>query len=259
MSRIIPELLGATLDYRVKRVLIGLHWTAVVVDHDGRDRCGLASTMGSAQHHGQPDVPQAGQVETLSGTELATLAGSKRPVEASAGMAAINAMLPRDPQTWTELNAEEVLATHGAGKKVALVGHFPFAARLRCRVAELWVFEQHPRPGDLPAGAVTDIFPNADVIAITGTALINHTLEGLLALAPRKALVVLLGPTTPLSPLLFDYGIDVLCGSVVTAIGPVLSIVGQGGNFRQVRQAGVSTVTMFRPGFNGITTSVSES
>lgn len=245
-------------DRRVKRVLIGLHWTAVVIDYEGRDRCGLASTLSSNQHHGHPDMPLAGQLEALSGLELAALAESKQPVENSAGMAAINAMLPRDPLTWIESNAEQVLVTYGAGKEVALVGHFPFAARLRGRVAELWVFEQRPRPGDLPAGAVNDIFPLADVIAITGTALINHTLEDLLALAPQNALVVLLGPTTPLCPILFDYGIDVLCGSVVTAIEPVLRVAGQGGNFRQVRQAGVSTVTMFRPGFDGITTSTSE-
>ena len=173
-------------------------------------------------------------------------------------MAAINAMLPRNPQAWTELNAEQVLASHGAGKKVALVGHFPFVPRLRERVGEVRVFERQPQPGDLPAGALADGLPQAEVVAITGTALINHTLERLLTYVSKDAMVILLGPTTPLSPILFDYGIDALCGSVVMAIGPVLRVAGQGGNFRQVRRAGVKTVTMFRPGFNGITTSAGQ-
>ena len=43
-------------------------------------------------------------------------------------------------------------------------------------------------------------------------------------------------------------GIDILCGSVMLDIDPVLRVVGQGGNFRQVRRAGVRTVTMARAG-----------
>ena len=72
----------------------------------------------------------------------------------------------------------------------------------------------------------------------------NGTLEKLLALCRSDARVMLLGPSTPLSPVLFDYGIDLLAGSVVERIGPVLRAVSQGGNFRQVRRAGVRLVTM---------------
>jgi hypothetical protein len=38
-----------------------------------------------------------------------------------------------------------------------------------------------------------DLVPQADVVAITGTALINHTLDGLLALCRSDALVMVLG------------------------------------------------------------------
>jgi hypothetical protein len=74
--------------------------------------------------------------------------------------------------------------------------------------------------------------------------LINHTLEGLLALCPPEAFVIVLGPSTPLTPLLFDHGVDILSGAVVTAIEPVLRIVSQGGNFRQVHRAGIRLVNM---------------
>jgi len=55
-----------------------------------------------------------------------------------------------------------------------------------------------------------------------------------------------LGPSTPLSPVLFDYGVDLLCGSIVTDIEPVLRAVRQGANFRQVHKAGVQLICMAR-------------
>lgn len=246
---ILDQILGTLRDGRVTNVLIGLHWTAVVAEVDGQRRCGLASTLsGSHYQHGQVDVPQAGQLANLPGATLAALAKAGQPTQASVGVAAINALLPQQPKDWIELNAEQVLAEQGAGKNVALIGHFPFVDALRDRVGQLFVLEQQPQPGDLPAAAATEILPQADVVAISGTTLINHTLNELMALCAPEALVILLGPSTPLSPVLFGHGINILCGSVVTAIDPVLEVIGQGGNFRQVRRAGVNTVTMSRPG-----------
>jgi hypothetical protein len=43
---------------------------------------------------------------------------------------------------------------------------------------------------------------------------------------------------------MFEYGIDMLGGSIVTDIDPVLRTVSQGGNFRQVKAAGVRLVTV---------------
>lgn len=253
MSRILNDLFNTLLDGHVLQVLIGLHWTAVVAAVDGEQRCGLASTLSTPYHiHGEADVPQAGQLADMSARALAGLARSEQPLLAGVGIAAINALLQPPPEPMVDLNAEEVLATHGAGKKVALIGHFPFVPRLRPRVGELWVLEQNPQPGDLPADSAPERLPDAEVVAITGTTLINHTLDNLLAYCSPQATVILLGPSTPLSPVLFDRkqsgGIDILCGSVVFDIPPVLRTIGQGGTFRQVRRAGVRPVTMTRPG-----------
>lgn len=59
------------------------------------------------------------------------------------------------------------------------------------------------------AEAASDLIPQADVVAITGSALINHTLDRLLSLAKRQATVPVLGPSTPLSPVLFEYGASI--------------------------------------------------
>jgi uncharacterized protein (DUF4213/DUF364 family) len=111
-------------------------------------------------------------------------------------------------------------------------------------VGTLQVLEQQPQGKDLPAEAASKVIPRADVVAITGTTLINHTFEELMALCRPEALVLVLGPSTPLSPILFDYGVHLLSGSVVEDVEAVLRAVSQGANFRQVHQHGVRLVTM---------------
>jgi uncharacterized protein (DUF4213/DUF364 family) len=181
-----------------------------------------------------------------SARDLAELARSERSMEAAIGMATINALLPFQEEQWVNLNADEVIARHGAGKQVALIGHFPFIPQLRERVGKLWVLEQQPRGEDLPASEAAEVIPQADVVAITGTTLINHTFDDVMALCRPEAVILVLGPSTPLSPILFDYGVDLLSGSVVEAVEPVLGAVSQGANFRQVKRFGVRLVTMQR-------------
>lgn len=239
------DLLATLPEGRVQSVIVGLHWTAVTVSTAGERRCGLASTLAATDRHGQgPAIPEAGRLTSLTGRELAHFVLSSSPPEVSIGMATINALLPREPQQWIDVNAGEVIAQHGAGKRVALVGHFPFVPEVRKRVGTLWVLELDPRQGDLPASAAVEVIPQADVVAITGTALLNRTFDGLMALRNPRALVLVLGPSTPLSPLLFQHGAHLISGAVVENIEAVVESVSQGASFRQVHHAGVRLVTM---------------
>ncbi len=245
--KLIDDLLNTLPDGPVRDVRVGAFWTAVVVEVGGHRACGLASTLRDDHdhhYHAGAAVREAGRLMERSARELAELAHSDSLMEAAIGMATINALLPAQEERWVDLNAEEVIAHHGAGKRVALVGHFPFVPRLRQCTESLWVLELRPRGEDLPAQAALDVVPQADVLAITGTSLINRTFEKLMALRHPQALVLVLGPSTPLSPLLFDYGVDLLSGSVVEDVDAVLQAVSQGANFRQVRRQGVRLVTM---------------
>jgi hypothetical protein len=241
---LMDELFSTLPEGECLHVCIGLHWTAVVLEVQGEQRCGLASSFGGNHVHGVPDVPQAGQLETMTNLELAALARAQQPALVSVGVAAINASLPYEPDTWEDINAEDIIARYGKEKSVALVGHFPFTSRLRDRVGELNVLELHPQPGDLHADQAFDVIPAADVVAITGTTLINKTFDSLLALCSSQAFVIVLGPSTFLSPVFANYGVNLLCGSVVTDIEPVLTTIRHGGTFRQVHKAGVRLVSI---------------
>lgn len=249
--QILKDLIQSLPDRKVLDVRIGLHWTAVVVDDNGKQKCGLSSTLAGAGHDhvkSGPDVPQAGHLKEYSAHQLAEFALGEKPTLRSVGMAATNALLPHLPDQWVEANAEEMIAKHGEGKQVALVGHFPFIPSLRERVGKLTILELVPRPGDLHADQASEVIPQSQVLAVTSMTFPNHTLESLLALCNPETFVIMLGPTTPLTPKLFDYGIDIISGSVVEDVDTILQMISQGASFNQMHHSGIRLVNMARPG-----------
>jgi len=222
----------------VRRVLVGAFWTAVVLDTDP-PRCGLASTLRGATHDDGPPVPHAGRLLEYSGRELAGWLGSSSTLEASIGMAAFNALLEVDEAACTEINAEDIILDWGTNRRVAIVGHFPFVERVRQAAEVCWVLELRPRPGDLPAERADEVLPQADVVALTGTSLINHTFDDLIRLCRpdagnRRLRVILLGASAPLSPVLFEHGVDAVAGTLVVDAPVALQAIGQGATFRQI-------------------------
>jgi hypothetical protein len=232
---IIDDLLVTlTTDAPVREVRVGPYWVAVCSRY-----CGLASTLGQATGI------DAAALTGKSARELADLARSATLPEASVGMAAVNSLVDVDEDRCVELNGRDILIERGRGKRVALVGHFPFVPALREAVGHLWVLELLPRPGDLPAAEAERIIPQADVVAISGTAFLNHTIDALLSYRRPGALVVVLGPTTPLSPVLFAHGVDVISGARVVAPEAALRYVSEGKSFREM--PGVRLLTMQSP------------
>jgi uncharacterized protein (DUF4213/DUF364 family) len=227
-------------DAPVRAVLVGIHWAAVC-----SRGCGLASSLLDNKPHGHARVRDVGRLHHKSARELAEYARSDNVLEASLGVAAINSLLDADVSVMVAVNAADVLVERGRGRAIALVGHFPFIPSLRAAAGQLWVIEQHPTPDEYPAEAAPDLIPQADIVALTGSAVINHTLDGLLALRRSAALVMVLGPSTPLSPVLFEHGAAILAGARVVDEAAVLRTIGQGATFQQVE--GVRPVTLMKP------------
>jgi uncharacterized protein (DUF4213/DUF364 family) len=236
--KILDDLIASLGDSSlVREVYCGAFWTAVLSKN-----CGLSSTF-RGDHPSHEMVRDAGELRGKPALELAGYARSDNLLEASIGMATVNSLLSVDQSRCLTENALDILIAKGQGKKVAVVGHFPWIPKLRDAVEELWVLEQRPQDGDLPAQAAERVLPQADVVAITGTSFINHTLERLLELS-RGSFTVLVGPTSPLSPLLFDWGIDVISGTIVDDPEAAIRSVSEGAIFRQVK--GVRLVNMVK-------------
>lgn len=227
---------------RVRNVTIGVHWTAVC-----SAACGLASTL-TSENLPYANVAGVGTLHHRSAQELAQLALSENHYECSIGMAALNSLLVPDLQDMVELNAYNWLFTHCPGKDVTIVGHFNFVDQVRTLAHNLWVLEKNPRPGDIPAEYSAEYLGKAEIIAITGSAFVNGSMDEVLALCNPKATIMILGPSTPLSPILFDHNVSILSGAYVVDEANTLLTIQQGGGFSQI--LGVQRVTLFRKGFN---------
>lgn len=223
----------------VRRVIVGVHWTLVSSKFSG-----LGSTLVGCGPHGSSMVRDVGALDQKSAQELAGWVLSDNLLEASIGIAALNSLIDVQEEQIKTLNAAEVIARDSQDKNLVVIGHFPFISRMKSIARNCWVIEKQPFGDDYPEEAAEAIIPQADVVAITGTAFINHTLEGLLALCRPQAKVMLLGPSTPLSPLLFEHGIDYLSGSLVVDEEAAIRTIQQGAAFPQVK--GVRRVTMTR-------------
>jgi len=83
-----------------------------------------------------------------------------------------------------------------------------------------------------------------DLIFITGTAFINKSMPRLLQLS-EKAKLILMGPSVPISQVLFQYGVDSIAGMVVADEKAIWKAALEGGN-RSIYQNGGQSVCITR-------------
>ena len=230
--KILDDLLSVlNPEANVRDIRQGLFHTGVLTRS-----CGLAATLPQdTLRQEQPSVREPGFLLEKTALELARMAYSESIPEAAIGMATINSLLEIDEGRCLNLNAGDLIAEKGEGKRVAIIGHFPFIPRLRQIAKELWVIEKNPQEGDFPETETESLVSQADVVGITGTAFTNHTIEHLLESCRPGAYIVILGDTTPLSPVLFDYGINAISGTKVIDEELTLRCVSQGATYRQIK------------------------
>mgnify|MGYP000882715076 CR=1 FL=1 len=240
--RILEEIIESlpTKPVPVRRVLIGIHWTAVCSEY-----CGLSSTLTSENLPYSRLTGVGGYLES-SARDLAALALSENHYECSIGMAAINSLLCPNPKGAQELNAYDWIFEYAPGKDVAVVGHFPFVDKMQGLARNLWVIEKHPRPGDIPLEQAAPYLADAQIVAITGSSIVNHSFEEVLAMCNKSAVIMVLGPSTPLSPVLFSHGVSILSGAYVVDEDKTLLTIEQGGSYSQL--SGVKRISIFKSG-----------
>jgi uncharacterized protein len=187
-------------DLLVKGAWIGLTWTAI----ESRF-IGLSHTYKTSEII---DIENAGELTSCTISNLTKRILSWKPLEASIGVAAINSLIEPHGEKG---NIKDFIREKSRGKIVTFIGRFPFYEEISPIVKKSYLLEINATGNELPTFACEEILPKSDVNVITGTSLINHSLQRLLELG-QNGINIVLGPTTPLSPILFDFGADVLAG-----------------------------------------------
>ncbi len=213
---LIEDLIAAAgaADTPVREIVAGPDWIMVTAGGSGV-AARPPAVPGDSAGRGTPDLREAYRHRPLG--DLLDLASSPDRLEASLGIAALNAALagnqPRGkPQSFSIPRA--------GGKTVAVIGEFAFIEdlkRIAARVItidagsgdpEREISRDEQNPDGVLAGAG---IAEADIAIIRGSTLADGTLEPWLA-RTRHCYTVVYGPSTPLSPLLFAYGADQLVG-----------------------------------------------
>ena len=195
---------------------------------------GLAST---ANADPRADIANIGRMHKMTTRELAALMHSNEIIEAAIGLAAINASLNLTKLriSLVRANAVKILREKGRGKNVSIIGHFPFIESfIKDNISEnVWVFEKNPKSADdLTSDLIPEYIPQSEVVLISGTTLINHSFGDIVRLA-KDSYNILLGPSTPLTPMLFDFGIDAICGVIVADKEKAKLSLSQGARYRE--------------------------
>jgi uncharacterized protein (DUF4213/DUF364 family) len=246
----IGEILAGDLDrIRVERAAIGLFFTGVKLSTGAAGAC--ATPLRSIPEavccpSSAMAMPFPGKLRGRPARELLKETGAASGIRRAVGVAAMNALADmcweRRPRQDVELRAG-VDAYDAAEIRpddtVVVVGAFvPFLKSLKRARQRFTVLEMDPatlKPDELPyfrpADEAAEVLPSADVVLITGTTLVNDTLERLLASCRPDARVAIVGPTVSLLPDAFlRRGVDVLGSIRVTAPDAFLDVLAEGGS-----------------------------
>ena len=131
-------------------------------------------------------------------------------------MAAANGLKLTDSLHSEDRTADPFITYQKAvrGKKVTVIGHFPYMTDLFGPVCDLKIIEAMPEIGDYPYQAAEYLIPGSDFVFLGPLTLIDKSLPRLLELA-EGAFIGMVGPASTLAPVLFEYGIDEMDGFVI--------------------------------------------
>ncbi len=253
LSETIAEIraqLGAGMDdLTVERAVIGLFFSGVKLS-DGS--CGICFTPVKEIPESvccptsAAALPQAGKLRGKPAGAYLEEMNDGRPLKRALGIATLNALsqscwnahppldyaieYDKDPLDGISITDDAFVVVVGA-----LV---PYLRMLKQRGRPFAILEKDVRTlkeDELPFFAgpdqATEKIGQADLLIVTGTTLINGTLEGILESAKPGAEIVVVGPSVSMLPqALFRRGVTAIGGLVCTDADRLLDILSEGGS-----------------------------
>jgi uncharacterized protein len=209
-------------------VRVGIGYTAVLLENGC---CGLTFTFRNELGPKCAQIEEAGLLIGKPCSQLLEWAMDINLVKSSIGLAVINGLLQKSV---TGYQRGDVLGEIDIkkGDKLGIIGYYkPVIEKFANRARKVYIFERNiTDDGILPDWAEEIYLPECDVVVISGTTLLNKTLDHILKKSENARETVIMGPTASLSPKIFkESGVTLLAGVKVTDPSKALRIVSQGG------------------------------
>lgn len=191
-------------------------------------------------------MPHAGRLRQEKVSDLMQWASDSNALKAAVGVATLNA-LSHCLQVKKGFPGCKVIEGQDAfdlldftkAKRVVLVGAFtPYIRRIERMGLDLAVVEKNPQVlrGEVakyfcPAEDAPKILSHADVVILTGSTIVNHTIDDLLSLVRKSSQVAVVGPTASTVPQpFFKRGVSLMGGMRITDPDKTLRVLAEGGS-----------------------------
>lgn len=191
-------------------------------------------------------MPQAGKMRGKQITEVLSYAMDRNVLKSAIGVAAVNAL---SQCLWEAEGCEgyEIIPGKDAVEEVdfsqargpVVVGAFtPYIRQLKALGKDFVILEKSQatlKNDELryyrPADAAEEVLSASDVVIITGTCIVNHTVDELLSYIPERGYVVISGPTASMVPLaFFKRGVNLMGGIRIEDADRALRILSEAGS-----------------------------
>jgi uncharacterized protein (DUF4213/DUF364 family) len=219
---------------RLEDIRAGLGYTAVKLDTQRAGvACMLRHRLGKSTCSLLPD---AGSLSGMAADRALHLLRSSNPVEASIGLAALNALV--DEGEAGESSNDDLVEMLGITPKdrVGMVGDImPLLWMIRDDAGNCVVFDEgkNEEKGITSTDMEGEELPGCSVVLLSATTLLNGTFDDVLSMASGAREICVIGPSAPLLPDIFrDRGVTMLSGRRFTDVDRLLRIVSEAGGTR---------------------------
>lgn len=246
----IRSLLGAEMnDITVERVVIGLFFTGVKLS-DGSGGICFTPVKEIPEAVCCPSsasaMPSSGKLKGQPVSYFLDKLAHDRPLEKAMSIAVLNAL---SASCWRKAPPEDYHVEFGTDPVdgleipedalVVVIGALvPYLKMLKARKQPFHILEKDTRtlkpeeiPYFVPPERANEVISRADFLIVTGTTVLNDTLEGILNQVRPGAEVVLVGPTASMLPeAFFRRGVRAIGSIAVTDPDALLDILAEAGS-----------------------------
>ena len=191
-------------------------------------------------------MPQAGDLEGKLVSEILKYGLDTNVLKSAIGVAAINALSQLVIERENATEYEVVNGRDGfdlleikPDDTISLIGAFgPYIRRLKTMGNPFFIIEKNPqtlRPDEIkyfkPEAEMASALEKSDVVIITGTAIVNHTIDHILSYINDQQRTAIIGPTASMIPdAFFKRGVNIMAGVRIKEADLMIKILKQGGS-----------------------------